>query len=200
MLWEVERILKEVDELPQILLMENVPAVCGSANIADFAKWCTFLESIGYTNKYKILNATEYGVPQNRERCFMVSWLGDYYYDFPMPVPLTKRLKDVLEPVVDERYYLSDETIKSLQLHKERNEQKGNGFGWRPTDGGGALTASRQKEATVQTATSSSVNEVGFLERGTGQHQSNTVYGADGISPTITADGGKKEPYKILCK
>jgi len=156
MLWEVERLLKEVDELPQILLMENVPAVCGSANIADFAKWCTFLESLGYTNKYKILNATDYGVPQNRERCFMVSWLGDYYYDFPLPIPLTKRLKDVLEPVVDERYYLSEETIKSLQLHKERNEQNGNGFGWHPTDGGGLLTASRQKAATAQTVILSS--------------------------------------------
>lgn len=136
MLWHVQRLLEEVTELPQILLMENVPAVCQQANISDFAKWCTFLESLGYTNKYQILNAKDYGIPQNRERCFMVSWLGDYYYDFPTPIPLRKRLKDVLEPVVDERYYLSEKTIESLNIHKERNEEKGNGFGWHPNEGG----------------------------------------------------------------
>lgn len=114
LLWEVERLLKEMDERPQILLMENVPGVCGTQNERDFNEWLRFLESIGYSNFYKILNAKDYGVPQNRERCFMVSILGDYWYDFPEPKPLTLRLKDLLEKEVDEKYYLSDEKIARI--------------------------------------------------------------------------------------
>lgn len=102
LLWEVERLLKEAEELPQILLMENVPDVLSEKNSADFFAWCRFLEDLGYTNKYAILNAKDFGVPQNRERCFMLSWLGDFHYDFPQAKPLTVRLKDFLEPSVDE--------------------------------------------------------------------------------------------------
>lgn len=113
LLWEVERLLKETKQLPQILLMENVPDVLSKKNCKDFYYWCDFLEKLGYTSKYAILNSKDYGVPQNRERCFMLSWLGeDYYYDFPDKIPLLIRLKDVLEKKVDEKYYLSDKTIK----------------------------------------------------------------------------------------
>lgn len=115
LLWEVERILRECDELPPILCMENVPEVVGEKNMPDFASWCKALTEMGYTNKWQILNAKDYGVPQNRERCFMVSWLGSYYYDFPEPFKLKKRLKDVLEDEgVDEKYYLSDTAIERL--------------------------------------------------------------------------------------
>ena len=128
LLWEVERILKECKELPQILLMENVPAVCGQKNIKDFQQWISFLESIGYKSKYQILNAKNYEVPQNRDRCFMVSWLGDFYYEFPEPIPLSRRLKDVLEENVDEKYYLSDRVverlIRSQNVHVERERER----------------------------------------------------------------------------
>ena len=119
LLWQVERLLKEMDELPQILLMENVPEVVSGKNMKDFAEWIAFLDGLGYRSKYEILNSKNYGVPQNRERCFMVSWLGDYYYDFPEPFPLEIRLKDVLEPVVDEKYYLSDEQVAKLKLSSD---------------------------------------------------------------------------------
>ena len=150
LLWEVERLLGEMKELPQILLMENVPDVVSDKNIKDFAEWIAFLDSIGYRSKYEILNAKNYGIPQNRERCFMVSWLGDYYYEFPEPIPLEKRLKDVCEPIVDESYYLKDNVVQSLILHKERNQQKGNGFGWNPVtenDIAHALVTSAQKSS-----------------------------------------------------
>ena len=69
MLWEVERILDECNgNLPQVLVMENVPDVIGEKNKLDFAKWYQKLESLGYANFYKILNAKDYGIPQNRER------------------------------------------------------------------------------------------------------------------------------------
>lgn len=101
LLWEVERIFSEIKdsggELPQILFMENVPQVHGKKNMADFQKWIQFLESLGYTNFWKDLNAKDYGVAQNRNRCFMFSFLGNYTYRFPDPIPLTKKLKDYLE-------------------------------------------------------------------------------------------------------
>ena len=111
MLWEVERILDELKEKPQILLMENVPEVIGTNNIEHFAKWLAKLESLGYHCYWKVLNATDYDIPQNRERCFMVSVLGDYYYDFPQPNKLEYKLSDLLEDEVDEKYYLSDVAI-----------------------------------------------------------------------------------------
>lgn len=129
LLWQVERLLKEMNELPQILLMENVPEVVSDKNMKDFAEWIAFLDGLGYRSKYEILNAKNYGVPQNRDRCFMVSWLGDFFYDFPNPFPLQLRLKDMLEPAVDEKYYLSEEAVAKLKLspsfvERERERQQ----------------------------------------------------------------------------
>lgn len=117
MLWQVERILKECQDLntlPDILLMENVPQVIGTKNIKDFQDWELFLESLGYSNYVEILNAKDYGVPQNRERAFMISILGDYKYEFPKPIKLKLRLKDILEANVDESYFLSDKMIEGM--------------------------------------------------------------------------------------
>lgn len=132
MLWEVERILDELKELPQVLLMENVPEVIGTNNIKHFAKWLEKLESLGYKNKWQVLNGKDYGIPQNRERCFMVSILGDYYYEFPEQQRLELRLKDLLEDEVDEKYYLSDKIINFFQENTIKNQQKGNGFKFSP--------------------------------------------------------------------
>ena len=120
LLWEVERLLKECNELPQVLLMENVPQVHGKKNKASFDEWCQFLESLGYKNYWKDLNAKDYGVPQSRNRCFMVSLLGDYSYEFPKPIELRLRLQDLLEDEVDEKYYLSDKMVKYIQ---EKNDK-----------------------------------------------------------------------------
>lgn len=92
--------------------MENVTQVHNNKNSADFQKWLDVLESLGYSNYYSDLNAKDYGVPQNRNRCFMVSLLGNYSYTFPLPIPLSKRLKDILETDVDEKYYVSNELSK----------------------------------------------------------------------------------------
>lgn len=115
LLWEVERLLDECTELPQVLLMENVPQVHGKKNINDFNKWIEFLESKGYSNYWKDLNAKDYGIPQSRNRCYMVSVLGDYKYEFPEPIPLELNLGDMLEKEVDEKYYLSERAIQGRQ-------------------------------------------------------------------------------------
>lgn len=114
LLWEVERLLKETKEKPQILIMENVPQVLSAKG---WREWNVFLENLGYSNYTQILNAKDYGIPQNRERCFMVSILGEYSYEFPKPFKLKDRLKDFLENDVDEKYYLS-EKMKSYIFSK----------------------------------------------------------------------------------
>ena len=96
MLWEVERILKECKELPQILLMENVPQVHSQDNVQDFNNWQLFLESLGYCNYWEDLNAKDYEIPQNRNRTFMISILGNYNYNFPRKKELKLKLKDLL--------------------------------------------------------------------------------------------------------
>lgn len=137
LLWEVERLLGECRELPQVLLMENVPQVIGSKAIADFVKWRGFLERLGYKNYHRLMNAKDFGIPQNRNRCFMVSIHGDYYYTFPATRKLKYLLKDFLDRHVDEKYYLSDATIEMFEKHTAEQQAKGNGFKFEPTDGGG---------------------------------------------------------------
>ena len=114
LLWEVERLLNEVENLPQVLLMENVPQVHGKKNIEDFQNWISFLESKGYSNYWQDLNAKNYGVAQNRNRCFMVSILGDWKFTFPEPIELKRVMKDYLEDVVDEKYYINNEKAQKL--------------------------------------------------------------------------------------
>lgn len=127
LLWEVERILDECVEyngkLPDILIMENVPAVVGKVAIKDFQSWRRKLESLGYSNYVQMCNAKSIGwpepLPQNRNRCFMISILGEYHYTFPQKQPLKLKLKDVLEENVDEKYYLSDKALSGI-LHEEQ--------------------------------------------------------------------------------
>lgn len=114
LLWEVERLLNETEQLPQTLLMENVPQVHSKKNRPDFFKWIDFLESKGYSNYWQDLNAKNYGVAQNRNRCFMISILGEYNYKFPAPIPLRKTVRDYLEEEVDERYYIKTTEAKKL--------------------------------------------------------------------------------------
>ena len=114
MLWEVERLLGEMEELPQILLMENVPQVMQARNMHNFKAWQQFLEGKGYKNYAQFLNAKDYGVAQNRQRAFMVSVLGDFSFEFPEPVPLNKTMADYLEPEVDGSFYVNSE--KATQL------------------------------------------------------------------------------------
>jgi len=106
LLWEVERLLnelKETDSLPQILLMENVTAIHSQDNIKHFRRWLDFLLSLGYTTYVKDLNASDYGVAQNRDRCFALSILGKYNYNFPNPIPLKKCMEDYFEDLTDEQ-------------------------------------------------------------------------------------------------
>lgn len=115
LLWECERIIRAVK--PKYLLMENVKNLVGEKHKHNFIRWLRVLEMMGYWNFWQVLNAKDYGVPQNRERVFVVSIRKDVDtkgYKFPSPIPLKKRLKDMLEPVVDEKYYLSADKVEKF--------------------------------------------------------------------------------------
>nr|DAG84181.1 MAG TPA: Cytosine specific methyltransferase [Caudoviricetes sp.] len=196
LLWEVERILlelKEKGELPQVLLMENVPDVIGNKNYADFMEWYSALEEMGYQSYYKILNAKNYGIPQNRERCFMVSILGKYSYQFPKGIKLKNRLKDVLEDRVDEKYYLSQKIIETFT----RRNEKENGFHFDVNERDVAKTVTAGVYKTRMD--DNYVKVCGDVGLGNND-MNNRVYDQEGIGPTInTMQGGNRQP-KIAIK
>lgn len=139
LLLEVERLLKTAiadGEAPKYLLLENVKNLVGKKFKPDFDRWLNTLERLGYRNHWQVLNAKDYGVPQNRERVFVVSIRKDIYkgYSFPAPFPLELRLKDILELSVDEKFYLSDKLVQGFLRKNERDKEKGNGFRFEPQD------------------------------------------------------------------
>ena len=128
LLWECRRAI--VAKRPKYLLLENVANLVGKKFMPLFQKWLDELESYGYANFWQVMNAKDYGVPQNRKRVFLVSILREendvsHAYQFPQPFPLDRRLKDVLEANVDGKYYLSDKTVQSFTDHCQRKQAEG---------------------------------------------------------------------------
>lgn len=128
LLYEVERLLElavKNKNQPKYILLENVKALVSKKFKPDFDRWLAKLDSLGYNNYWQVLNAKDYGIPQNRERVFVVSIRKDVDtkgYKFPSPVSLQKRLKDMLEPQVDEKYYLSADKVEKLTTQIKEKE------------------------------------------------------------------------------
>ena len=108
-IWNVRDAVKI--KRPPYLCLENVKAMVSGKFVGMYNLWQAELEKFGYTNFCQILNAKDYGIPQNRERIFLVSILGEQWYHFPYPQELKLRLKDMLEEEVDEKYYLDDSKV-----------------------------------------------------------------------------------------
>ena len=106
LLYECEKIIET--KRPKYLLLENVKNLVGSKFRPSFEEWLAYLESLGYTNYWKVLNAKDFNVPQNRERVFVVSILGEHTpYKFPESIPLTHCVHDLLEEEVEDRFYVN---------------------------------------------------------------------------------------------
>lgn len=138
LLWEVQRLLekgKDNGTLPRFLLMENVKNIVSKRFLPLFRTWVDYLSSLGYKSFYKVLNARDYNVPQNRERCFMISILNfDGEFNFPETTELKVTLQDLLEKEVEERYFLSDRFIKyACDMENRNGFIRGKRF--RPHDG-----------------------------------------------------------------
>lgn len=117
LMYESIRIIGEV--MPKVVIWENVKNLLSPKHKHNYDEYLKRLERLGYTNYYKVLNAKHYGIPQNRERIFTISILGEHKpFEFPAEIELTTKLVDLLEPDVPEDFYISQEKIDKL-LSKE---------------------------------------------------------------------------------
>ena len=133
LLWEVGRLLENMKErgvLPETLLLENVKQLVSPKNVANFNKWLEFLSNLGYTNVWQILNAKDFGIPQHRERVFVVSSLTKKY-EFATP-NVVKTLKDFMDKdrdVIKEfgtRYFYSNPEMREKIVKTINNTQSTN--------------------------------------------------------------------------
>lgn len=174
LLWECERIISSVK--PKYLLMENVKNLVSKKFKPGFQEWVAYLESLGYSNYWEVLNAKNFGIPQNRERVFMVSILGEHEpYVFPKPIKLEKRLKDVLEEEVDEKYYLDNERVQQLIA---------------------TIADVKDTSGVIEPE----IKQVGNTTPNPKREnpQTGRTYDADGLAPTLnTMQGGNRQPQII---
>ncbi len=160
---------------PKVAIAENVKNLTAKKFSEQFSIVLNSLDEVGYNNYWQVLNAKDYGTPQNRERVFIISIrkdMDDGSFSFPAPFPLEKRLKDVLEDSVETRYYVDPERVKILipQMSQEQIENI--------VRGGNPI---------------SDVIKVGS----TGTHQKDGVYDPEGISPTLLSSH-YKQPIQII--
>lgn len=136
LLHEVERLLEVAQEentLPKFLIMENVKNLVSKKFIGDFQRWIERLSEFGYSTFWKVLVASDYGIPQRRERVFAVSVRKDKGgYEFPTPIPLEKKFRDFLQDEVEEKYFLRKEIFEYFERHSEECKEKGLGFRFQP--------------------------------------------------------------------
>lgn len=201
--WEAIRLLRASAEagepLPPVLLMENVPAILHRRNLPEFERLVSVLSGIGYESSYRVLDACDYGVPQSRRRCFMVSVLRSHGglgpFQWPEPCPDGRVLKDVLEPPEDvpERYYLSESRLEGLTRSTAKQRSKGNGFAFRPK-GADDIAFSVTTQAGSRKTDNFVCVQVATLG-GKGHECIRRIYSPTGLSPTVvTASGGGHIP------
>lgn len=184
LLWECKKAIEA--KKPKYLLMENVKALTYKKFRPYLEKWLDYLKDLGYTNFAKVLNAKNYGVPQNRERIFVVSVLGCADYSFPEGFELDKRLKDVLEKDVDESFYLSEKN--TFLARNEKNKAKGNGFKFEPTTGD--VIASTIGTHSNDRDCDNYVYVVGNTNP-SGHGMNGNVFDSNGLCPTLTTNKGE---------
>lgn len=193
LLFEVERLLNVANEegtLPKYLLLENVKNLVSKKFIGDFNRWLDFLESLGYKNYWQVLNAKDYGIPQNRERVFCVSIRGEHApYKFPEKQELKLRLRDMIDEVVDEKYYLKESTIRSI-INSSFNSR-------RDSIKSGDEIANTLMQRDYKGPQCVQVGEV-VGEKWDKMHDiSRRVYEPSGISPTVHCQQGGNTELKI---
>lgn len=214
LLWECEQFI--INNKPKILLMENVKNLVGKKFINEFNSWLNVLNNLGYKSYWKVLNAKDFGVPQNRERVFCVSIRNDINkeYIFPENIKLNKTIKDILENNVDEKYYYNNE--KSQQLMKLILEK----YGEKeiiPCDSSinkpkelevdncitARYDAGIQNQRSVGVAVVEKQDDVINPLKGLtdyGWHFEQNVYDVNGVSRTLKAGGGSGNIPKIIQK
>lgn len=189
LLWECRRAI--IAKRPKYLLFENVPNMASKKHLPLFTKWQTELTSYGYSNFAQMMNAKDYKVPQNRKRLFMVSILGEAWYDFPSPFPLERRLKDVLEENVPDKYFLTEKTAAAFIEHCDRKQKEGCGFKFEPTMADGcakSITTRAGNRETDNFILVETDKPLCLNSKVNGKQPSlqDRVYDVEGVSPAIT--------------
>jgi len=223
--FDFARCIKECQ--PKYFIFENVKGIVNHDNGKTLSVILYVFNELGYAITLDILNTKDFGVPQNRERFFVIGkrkhkqtsmpkmkngkllkdkmwnafvgkglkWFDAY--KFPTPIPLEKRLKDVLEDDVDEKYYLSEKAIKGFIHHTNRMQERGNGFNFSPTLGECVASSITTKSGTRPC--DNFIKVIGELDI-KGNDRIKRVYGDDDVRPALqTMQGGNREP-KILVK
>ena len=205
LLQEVQRLLSVAyknNELPKYLLLENVKNLVGKKFKPQFDAWIRWLDSIGYNTYYQVLNSKHYGIPQNRERIFAVSIrkdIDDGKFKFPEQIPLTTRLKDILEKNVDEKYYLSSDKVESILANFIARQNEASGINLKDqattfdglTDVAHTLMARDYKGFGNQSMTGviePNIETVGnYMPSG---HEASRVVDTNDIAPTVKENNG----------
>ena len=133
--FEIERIIKE--KKPKAFLLENVKQLKGHDRGRTLQVILNHLDALNYYVNYAILRAGDFGVPQNRERIYIVGLSKDFFnlpddykFVFPEPTHIRTKLGDILEKNVDDKYTISDSLWEGHQRRKKEHQEKGNGFGY----------------------------------------------------------------------
>lgn len=207
--FEALRIIE--DTKPKIAIAENVKNLVSKKFNAQFQAVLQSLEEAGYNNYWKVLNAKDFGIPQNRERVFIVSIRKDIdpgSFEFPKPFELKLRLKDMLEDEVDEKYFLSDKMIEYIIADNEKWEGSKKsvvnksvatcittGESTRRCDASNYIVKGLPEDTDIK------LMQVGQMY-GTEKEpnpQAGRVYNPNGLSPTMdTCSGGNRMPKIIV--
>lgn len=202
LLGQVQRLLTvsyEENTLPKYLLLENVKNLVGKKFKPQFDAWINWLNLIGYNTYYQVSNAKHYGIPQNRERIFALSIrkdIDDGTFKFSETIPLTIRLKDILEKNVDEKYYLPDDRIEKILNSTFMQEKKR----IQMTDVCDTLLARDWKDPKCVPIEEEMepIRLGGLYDDENGRHQAGSIWDKDTISPTLdTMQGGNRQPFII---
>lgn len=186
LIWQYYRIITEI--MPPVFIYENVKGMVSDKGGRTLQDFLTVFRELGYFCHYEVLNTKDYGVPQNRERIFIVGFLDHeqyYRFQFAPKQKLTKRLKDILEDNVEEKYYLSDRFIKTSIKHKERHTERGNGFSFEPKTPNDIASCLQSAYGNRQTDT--------FIKHPSNQlnptykSQANTIHNINLVAPTLCA-------------
>lgn len=194
LMWQTVRIVEKLR--PKYVVWENVKGVLQAKHRHNFEAYQHAMRELGYANFCQVLNAKNYGVPQNRERVFTVSILhGDPVggFKFPEPVPLTTTLADLLEPEAPEKYYLSEKTLATFRRRNIENARRGNGFRFEPVENLAHCVSTR----AGQRPTDNFIKVVGDVGE-SNREDVRRVYDPEGLSPTLNTMGGGGRQPKIV--
>ena len=203
LLYETLRIVEKVQ--PDIVIWENVKNLLSKRHKHNHEAYIQRMSDMGYDSATQILNAKDYGIPQNRERVFTLSIKRGSKlvksYTRPQPRPLELKLKDILEDDVEERYYLTDEQVASFVASPERAKAKGNGFKFEPIERERESHACGSEQGRESADRQLHQGVVGRVEAINGHDILKRVYGTDGCSPTLsTMQGGNREPKIVASR